>query len=286
MSSAARRLWQVIEPIHAVVYFAPELVASATPSGLARHGSTYFACRAAPLGRASAGAVTAAFYGFSPERVHRSVPSMWELMEPVQALALRASVADAALRRILGERIAEPGVSRAAELARAAAEAADLAGRSLASGNAEVRVDGAPHELLWQALTTLREHRGDGHVIALVDAGVEPCQAHVLRACSGAAEPDFLRATRGWTGEQWAGATERLQQRGWVSADGELTADGQRVRVSYESATDRLARGPFAALGERRTDELYGLLHRLAAAVVSGGGVPVERGLGSPWPPA
>jgi hypothetical protein len=33
--------------------------------------------------------------------------------------------------------------------------------------------------VLWQAATVLREHRGDGHVAALVVEGLDGCQAHV-----------------------------------------------------------------------------------------------------------
>ncbi len=286
MIPVARRLWQVIEPIHAVLYFAPELREAAGPSGLAEHGSTYFACRAAPLGRASAGLVTAAFYGFSPARVARSVPSMWELIEPSAALDLRAGVADAALTRLLGALRSDPATARAAQFAQRAVDAADLAGRPLAAANAEIVADSEPTRQLWQALTTLREHRGDGHLAALLVAGVGPCESHALRAGAGAADPDFLRASRGWSAEEWATATERLRTRGWLTADGSLTAAGRELRTGYEAETDRLAAQPFVALGDDATEDLHAALLRLATAVVERGGVPVDRGLGSPWPPA
>ncbi len=294
MIPVARRLWQVIEPIHAVLYFAPELREAAARSGLAEHGSTYFACRAAPLGRASAGLVTATFYGFSPTRVARSVPSMWELIEPAAALELRAEAAAAALARLLGPLRSEPATARAAELAVRAVEAAELAGRPLAAANAEVAREvarevgaevGADDVRLWQALTTLREHRGDGHLAALLIAEVDPCESHVLRAGAGAADPQFLRASRGWSSDDWAAATERLRAKGWLAPDHSLTAAGRAVREGYEAETDRLAAGPFAALGDAGTEELYTSLRRLAKAVVDAGGVPVDRGLGSPWPP-
>jgi hypothetical protein len=284
--TTARRLWLVIEPVHAVLYFAPELTTAATESGLASHGSTYFACRAAPLGQATAALVTAVFYGFSPTRVMRSVPSMWELVDPATALQLRTSVADAALRRLLGPAIANPMIARAAELAGRAVDGAETAGRPLAAANAAVEVAaGDAHVLLWQALTTLREHRGDGHCTALVNAGIEPCEAHVLRAGSGAAEPEFLRTSRGWSQQEWADAAEQLRIRGWLSSDGLLTTSGNEIRDAYEADTDRLAASPFATLGPDRTEELQAILRQLATAIVAAGGVPVERGLGSPWPP-
>lgn len=283
--TTARQLWQVIEPVHAVLYFAPELTTEATESGLASHGSTYFACRAAPLGQVTAALVTAVFYGFSATRVQRSVPAMWELVDPTTALQLRTSVADAALRRLLGPVVASPMVARAAELADRAVDSAEMAGRPLAATNAAVEIAGEPHVLLWQALTTLREHRGDGHCSALVNAGIGPCEAHVLRAASGAVEPEFLRTSRGWSQQEWADAAEQLRARGWLSSDGRLTAAGTETRDAYESDTDRLAASPFEQLGRERTEELQAILRQLASAIVAAGGVPVERGLGSPWPP-
>ena len=45
-----------------------------------------------------------------------------------------------------------------------------------------------PHEdhlRLWWAVTALREHRGDGHVAALVGEGIDGCQSHVLAVAAG-----------------------------------------------------------------------------------------------------
>jgi hypothetical protein len=46
----ARRLWEAIEPIHAVVYFAPEPAETARRIGLRGFWMGYFAGRAAPMG--------------------------------------------------------------------------------------------------------------------------------------------------------------------------------------------------------------------------------------------
>ena len=39
--------------------------------------------------------------------------------------------------------------------------------------------------VLWQATTVLREHRGDGHVAALVDAGLNGLEAHITFVGAG-----------------------------------------------------------------------------------------------------
>ena len=55
----------------------------------------------------------------------------------------------------------------------------------------------------WQACTTLREHRGDGHVAALVVHGVGGLDAHLLAAGTKAVPVEVLRDNRGWSEEEW-----------------------------------------------------------------------------------
>ncbi|MYV69825.1 hypothetical protein GT043_28550, partial [Streptomyces sp. SID2131] len=87
---------------------------------------------------------------------------------------------------VLGEEaVAGSGLAEAAALARRAAEEAGTAGRPLAAANAELPWPGAPHLVLWQAATILREHRGDGHVAALLAAGLDPVEALVSFAAVG-----------------------------------------------------------------------------------------------------
>ncbi|MDX6342762.1 MAG: hypothetical protein QOH87_2900, partial [Trebonia sp.] len=62
----ARRFWAAIEPIHSVVYFAPEPLEAARKTGLRGFWMSYFASRVAPLGALPAPAVEAMTYGFAP----------------------------------------------------------------------------------------------------------------------------------------------------------------------------------------------------------------------------
>ena len=62
----ARRFWAAIEPIHSVVYFAPEPLEAARKTGLRGFWMSYFAGRVAPLGPLPAPAVEAMTYGFAP----------------------------------------------------------------------------------------------------------------------------------------------------------------------------------------------------------------------------
>ena len=191
-SVVARRAWQRVEPLHAVTYFAPETRAATDALGLRGGWMSYFGCRAAPLGPAPAAVVTAVFHGFHPAMVARAIPDAWRAAGPERLLEARLLAVDAAYRRLLGddgEGVGGAAVRAAAELAVAAAGAASTAGRPLAAANAALSPPAEPHLALWQATTVLREHRGDGHVTALVAAGVEPCQSQVLAAPAGAPPP-------------------------------------------------------------------------------------------------
>ena len=72
-----RPFWHLIEPIHAAVYYAPEVFAESAALGYAvdTRWPSYFALRGAPLGRAGTAAVASAFYSFSTPRVPRTKKS-------------------------------------------------------------------------------------------------------------------------------------------------------------------------------------------------------------------
>ena len=162
---------------------------------------SYFALRAAPLGPAPAELVTALFYNFHPGSGPAGRARGRGRWPPRSASSRSASSAvDAALHRLLGaEVLGSPQVAEAAEIARAAALAAPTAGRALAAANAALSWPDPPHLVLWQAQTVLREHRGDGHVAALLTAGLDPVEALVLFAADQDLDGDWLRTRRGWS---------------------------------------------------------------------------------------
>jgi hypothetical protein len=282
--ATARRLWALGEPVHALVYFAEEFGEAGERAGLKGFWQTYFALRAAPLGPVGAEVVTATFHNFAPDFVARRVPAVWQAVTPADALAARLEGADAALRRVLGEEgIASSDLAEAARLAALAAEAVDLAGRPLGAANSAVPLPPEPHLRLWQALTTLREYRGDGHVVALVQREIGGVAAHVLAAAAGRSTREWLQKARGWDDEAWDGAVDELTGRGWL-ADGDLSAEGLAMVAAIEADTDRLALGPWRALGDAGCDRLATLLAPLRRAVVAAGEWPEGNPIGAPDP--
>ncbi|MFE9679640.1 hypothetical protein ACFYO5_36975 [Streptomyces sp. NPDC006259] len=277
----ARRLWHLLEPLHAVLYYAPEAFEEARALGYPteeRWGS-YFPFRAAPLGPVSTEAVVSAFYSFQPGMVARYVEDAWKVAGPEAVLAARRRGVDRQYRTLFGDLVDSPELAEAAALARRAAEAAGTAGRPLAAANAALEWPCEPHLQLWQAATVLREHRGDGHLAALLLAGLDPAESLVSFAAIGAA-PGERFASRGWTREEWAAASERLTARGLLEADGTATEAGRDLRRRVERDTDRMALGPWQTLGPESTERLAVLLGDYWVAVLGSGLLPSENTLG------
>jgi hypothetical protein len=278
----ARRMWRVFEPVHAVTYFAPEVAEAFGACGLKGFWMGYFAGRAAPLGPVEPAVVEATFYNFAPARVRRAIPDAWRFADRHRVLDARVQATVGALRRLLPD--TEEAAARAAGLARRVVESLDLDGRPLAAANAELPLPDEPMAALWQLCTVLREHRGDGHVAALVDAELDGCESHVTVAGAGTVPRQVLQGARGWSDEDWEAAAERLRQRGLLDADGVLTEAGRALRASVEATTDRLARRPWEQLGSELTEELHGLLEPMAQALHRAGALPVVNPMGLPAP--
>jgi helix-turn-helix protein len=272
-----RQMWQLLEPVHAIVYYAPEVFEEFAALGydVTTRWPSYFALRSAPLGTPSAELVSSTFYSFNPKTVAEHIPAI-----AGQADILRARLrgVDRALRRLLGEQINSPELVEAAHLAKTVAQAANTVGRPLAAANAALPWPEEPHLVLWQAATIIREHRGDGHVAALLTAGLDGCEALVSFAAVGAA-PVEVFVSRQWGADEWAAARARLVERGWVDADGNAIAAGKEGREAVERVTDELAAAPWQAIGPAM-GRLAQLVMPVTMAIVQSGLLPAQSTLG------
>ena len=222
---AARRMWVLYEPVHALTYFAPARISDAR-AGI--------------------------------------VPGV----TPTAALAVRLAGIDAAFAD-LPDRPDAADLAEAADLAWEAAQACDDAGRVLGAANRALPRPAAAHLALWAATTTLREHRGDGHLAALAVHGVGPVAAHVLKVAAGESPGRDLRLGRRIPDGAWSATLARLTGQGLVTGpddEPELTLDGAALHAAVEGATDHAAAGPWEALGPARTDRLAELLAPVTAA--------------------
>jgi hypothetical protein len=126
--------------------------------------------------------------------------------------------------------------------------------------------------VLFHAITLLREHRGDGHVAALVLAGLDPCESLVTHEAVGdpALPSGVLQASRAWSDLEWTAAKDRLVARGLLDDDG-LTGAGVALRDEIEMQTDQAGAAPWAELGQERADRLRELVRPWSRAIVHGG---------------
>jgi hypothetical protein len=290
----ARQLWVVAESVHAVTYFAPACRRSLRQAGLKGFWAGYFAARAAPLGAVGAGPVAAAFFNFDLAMVRRAVPSCWDVVDPPTLTARRAAAAAGALYEFCG-RDALGALVAALPLLRRAAAACAGEGRPLTGANRELwpsvearlRRRGLPGPVIelgeaWQACTTLREHRGDGHVAALLTHGLSGLEAHLLVAGTLGVPAELLRDSRGWTAPQWDAGVAALVGRGLLGPDGVATAAGQELRRRIESMTDDLAAPAVAGLADDEVADLYRSLLGCATLIQGSGLLPFPNPMGLP----
>ena len=283
-AGTARRMWQLFEPVHILTYFAPESTEEFKAAGLKGFWMGYFAGRSAPMGAVGPAVVTATFYNFNPTMVHRALPDAWTFSSPERVLEARLIGMDRVLRRIIGSDVSNTEVVRAAELAREACDGLDVVGRPLGAANTGLPWPEEPHLALWHACTILREHRGDGHVAALLAAGLDGCQALVSMAATGAVPRAVLQQSRQWDDGMWNLAAQELVRRGWLTEAGAQTADGRAVRGEIEDMTDRLAAAPWSHLGDQRTEELESSLRLIAEQIARAEPIPVPNPIGLPSP--
>jgi hypothetical protein len=273
----AARAHRALEPLHALCYFVPEVHQALVGSGLAANRMTYFAGRSAAMGQVSAGVVTATFYNFSPDLVRRYIPQAWSLASPRDIGAARLAGVDRALRRLLGEQvIASDEVAEAAALARQAIEGVGAEGRALYAGHAELDWPEPAHLQLWHAVTLLREHRGDGHIAALMRRDLNGIDAIVSHTATGQGFLEQVaRDRRGWTEQQWAESIDRLRTRGVLEPTGlALTEAGLQLRATVEANTDELALAPWQQLGAGKAERLIELAKPVSRLAVANGAFP------------
>ncbi|HEV7679983.1 MAG TPA: hypothetical protein VGQ42_15575 [Candidatus Dormibacteraeota bacterium] len=283
----ARRAWTCYEPVHALVYFAPEKKDAYDAAGLRGGWMGYFASRSAAMGAVEPAVVAATFHNFQPAMVARAIPDAWTFSTPARVLQARHDAVDRALRRLWGDAVDAGSTAEAADLALLVARVANVAGRPIFAAHAALPVPpaDAPHMRLWHACTLLREHRFDGHVATLTRHGLDGCETLVTAVLAGGGAPDAegLRSVRGWTAEEWAAAERRLRDRGLVG-DGGLTPRGAALRAEVEAETDELAAAPWQVLSAGEQERLLAVLRRLVDLLDAPDGVPYPNPVGVPRP--
>ncbi|MET0820687.1 MAG: MarR family transcriptional regulator [Aeromicrobium sp.] len=270
MNPLARTMFDLVEPIGMIPYSADEPNEAMFALGFTHYWDTYFAGRAAPLGSSvPAEVVHALFYSFAPGEVARHIPKVWRTTTPEAAIAARQQGCVNALRRILGDLVDSADFARAVELLTRAATSAPLDGRPMYAALRTLPLPEEPVARLFHAASLLREHRGDGHVAALMTEGIGGLEAHVLLALDlGIAAPTFGRIHH-LPAALLSDLIERMKERGLVEDESTFTPTGRQVKDRVEALTDDLAVAPYEILDAGEIDELTAALEPLAQRLVA-----------------
>jgi hypothetical protein len=261
-----RRLSQLLECVHAPVYFAPEPQEAYASLGLRGYWRGYFASRAAVLGTPTAEQVTTLFGGFAQAMVARAIPGVWDVVDPADVTAARQAGAAAALRRLVAP---NNPVGTAADLVTEVVRGLVVDGRPMAAAEATLPTPDEPIAALWRGCTVLREFRGDAHLAVLADYDLAWPRPHLLLAATGRID-DRQREYRGWSEAEWDAAIEDLRARGLYG-----TAAGSQLVEEIDARTDRLVSASFGDV-----ERLEAVL--APVAVHAAGAVPFPNAMGLP----
>jgi len=280
----ARGIWAAVEPIASSVYFVPEVHRAYQELGFDGPSRVqggieypdmvaYFTSRGACLGPNVSGHLVASAFGvFKRPMVVDAVARGWERTAQPAILAARERGATTALTRMLGE--SPDGLGWATEVLTRMATEANGEGRTLYSGLLSLGFPDHPMGAFWWAADLVREHRGDSHIAAWIDADLDACEIGVLTdPWRGQPLKSWVRS-RGWTEDELDAAIARLRDRGYLDADA-ITTAGWELREDIEKATDAMEIRVVNSLGDD-ADRLFTLMDGWCAQVVAQHGYPVR----------
>jgi Helix-turn-helix family len=122
---------------------------------------------------------------------------------------------------------------------------------------------------LFYAASLVREHRGDGHIAALMVEGIGGLEAHVLAALDLGMPAEKFGRIHHLPAAQLSALVDGMKARGLVADDGGFTPAGRETKQRIEELTDDLAVAPYLILDAAEVDELIAALEPLAAALVA-----------------
>jgi hypothetical protein len=213
--------------------------------------------------------VHALFYNFAPGEVARHIPKVWRTTTPEAAIAARQAGCVKALRRILGDHVDSPAFARAADLLTKAATSAPSEGRPMYAALRALPIPGEVVARLFHAASLLREHRGDGHIAALMVEGVGGLEAHVLLALAMEMPAEKFGRVHHLPAAQLGAVIDGMRDRGLIGDDGWLSEQGRAVNQRVEALTDDLAAKPYESLEPGELNQLMAALEPLAALLVA-----------------
>jgi Helix-turn-helix family len=126
-----------------------------------------------------------------------------------------------------------------------------------------------PVSRLFHAASLLREHRGDGHIAALMTEGTGGLEAHVLVALEMGMPAESFGRIHHLPSRQLVALVDGMKARGLVDEDGGFTPAGRESKQRIEALTDDLAVAPYECLEPDEVEELIAALEPLAEVLIA-----------------
>ena len=167
-ASCQPRLRDLVEPLAANVYFAPEAQERYKAMDLG-YGQSYFISRGACMGQVPGEVIASAFGVFNPVMVKAMVDEGWSKTDAPTILEARQSGRDREPAPHPRRRARRHGAGHRIAAARPATPPSAKT-RALYNGLRSLGWPGDPIGDLWRAADLVREHRGDSHNCAFVAA--------------------------------------------------------------------------------------------------------------------
>ena len=151
-----------------------------------------------------------------------------------------------------------------------AGTSAPTEGRPLDAAVRTLPLPTEPMARLWHGANLLREHRGDGHVAALVTLGIGGTEAYAWHALRRHASRAVRRVSHLPLSPAGGGRRRDAHPRP-ISVNGWLTAAGRQPKERVETFTDELAAPAYDILEPDELDHLIEDLEPLAAVLIAAG---------------
>lgn len=268
------RLHELTTRLHVPIYFAREAADEYAKEGVEGRGG-YFGSRTAAMGELPTESVIATFYNFSPDVVSPAMDGMWETTTAEEMQLARWRLAALIFDSVGRDESWTDGVAEANGVLRGVVDGLDWGGRVMAAGNYDALglLDRSPWAddalvRLWQLATIVREWRGDAHIALLVSEPLSPVECTVI---THAQYGGFTKDSRGWAADAWDAAVARLVDRGWISDEETLTAEGKQRRDALEERTNDLSRAMWAGMSDADVNHLGDLLEPVVDAIIESG---------------
>ena len=274
--SDARRLRDSIEPIATIGWWSR--AAAHGTAGLG-HGffDGYVWGRAAALGDSVASEVVVAAFGvFEPTMLAATLQHGRSISSAAAVLGARSAGASEGLRTACAAaHVPEAIVAAFGSRLLEALTPLDGLGRPLFGA---LRAQPTPDDTYgraWRAAELVREHRGDGHVAALVASGLSVVEANVFTELWLGFDLGEYSATRGFSPDVLAQAAGTLRHRGWLTNDNAVAALGRTARDAIEAATDESQRALIAQLGDE-LDSVIANADTISQAILAAHAAPAD----------